>query len=78
MMQFLWGLLVAPGAALAQIYEDDDAYEFSDEMEGEEGLFGFTGDVPPSVRRSAEAGERLVDDAEDEISEELGDEREDE
>jgi hypothetical protein len=74
----LAGLLVVPGAARAQIFEDEEAYESSDEeMEAEENLFGFPGQVPPSIRRNIEAGERLADEAEDEVSEELSDEGED-
>ncbi|MBM6581684.1 MULTISPECIES: hypothetical protein [Microvirga] len=57
----LAGLLLVSGAVRAEIFEGDEAYESSDEeMEGEEGSFGFQGDDPPSIQRGIDADDHLA------------------
>jgi hypothetical protein len=71
--------LLSPLPVSAQLFEDEEIGAPSEEEFEEEGaLLGFNGDIPPSIRRDSEAGERFLDEAEDDIDEEFedGDEEE--
>ncbi len=63
-------LIGSPGAASAQIFEDEEFYRSLDE-EAEEDLSHFYGRLPPSVRRDAEAAELLLEEGVEEIDEEF-------